>query len=508
MTEEEMNQRSERSDARLRRALHVSRNSGGRQRGEKKRAGWKGESAAIYCRISHVNDEDQTGVERQERICREIAERLGLVVVENQVFVDNNRSAWQRKRKRPGWDALLEQAKQGRVNHVLTYHPDRLMRQPRDLEELLQIADDHDITLHGQANQRDLSDPDDRFFLRIEVAHACRSSDDTSRRLTESIVDRVKDGRPHTGRRRYGYDKTGMRIVPEEAKIVKEVFTRYLDGESPVQIAKDLHRRGVPTAQGKSWSAPRVRDLLDNRHVTGIRVFQGEEIGDGEWPAIIDRGMWLEAKERRTFRAAASKPTEGSNRFYLLRGIVVCTGCGKVMGGSGSGAKYVCNHTHRLDVPRCHRAISAPILEDFVTKAALNLLERLDITDAPTPSSLSVEDQAAIDADRQELGDLKAMWEAQEIRTREYRDMRKRVEARIAEIERKMIVRPTAEVLQGLAGANARASWEALEKVGNHQRMNAVMRFLFAEVRIKEATKKGRYFDYGRIDIEQNPIWT
>lgn len=48
------------------------------------------------------------------------------------------------------------------------------MRQPRDLEELLQIADDHDITLHGQANRRDLSDPDDRFFLRIEVAHACR----------------------------------------------------------------------------------------------------------------------------------------------------------------------------------------------------------------------------------------------------------------------------------------------------------------------------------------------
>lgn len=42
------------------------------------------------------------------------------------------------------------------------------MRQPRDLEELLQIADDHDITLHGQANRRDLADPDDRVFLRIE----------------------------------------------------------------------------------------------------------------------------------------------------------------------------------------------------------------------------------------------------------------------------------------------------------------------------------------------------
>ncbi|MEV4924320.1 recombinase family protein [Streptomyces roseoverticillatus] len=79
----------------------------------------------MYCRISHANDDDQTGADRQERICREIAERLGLTVAENQVFVDNNRSAWQRKRKHPGWDALLAEASEGRVRQVLTYHPDR-----------------------------------------------------------------------------------------------------------------------------------------------------------------------------------------------------------------------------------------------------------------------------------------------------------------------------------------------------------------------------------------------
>ena len=81
------------------------------------------------------------------------------------------------------------------------------------------------------------------------------------------------------------------------------------------------------------------------------------------------------------------------------------------MGGSGgSGAKYVCTrHTHRLDIPRCNRVVSAPILEEFVTEAAINLLERLDLTEVPTPSELSEEDQAAIEADRQELDDLKDM---------------------------------------------------------------------------------------------------
>jgi DNA invertase Pin-like site-specific DNA recombinase len=51
-----------------------------------------GEPAAIYCRISHTRDEDQTGVDRQERICREIAEWLQLRVEPTHIYVDNNRS--------------------------------------------------------------------------------------------------------------------------------------------------------------------------------------------------------------------------------------------------------------------------------------------------------------------------------------------------------------------------------------------------------------------------------
>src|SRR4051794_2337673 len=90
-------------------------------------AQWEGAPAAIYCRISHVADEDQTGVERQERLCREVAERLGLVVTPDQIYIDNNRSAWKRNRVRKGWDAMLSAARKGVVKHIIAYHPDRLM---------------------------------------------------------------------------------------------------------------------------------------------------------------------------------------------------------------------------------------------------------------------------------------------------------------------------------------------------------------------------------------------
>jgi len=53
--------------------------------------------AAIYCRLS----QDRTGagvvVERQERDCRTLAEQLGWSV--DQVFVDNDVSAYRRSRR-------------------------------------------------------------------------------------------------------------------------------------------------------------------------------------------------------------------------------------------------------------------------------------------------------------------------------------------------------------------------------------------------------------------------
>ncbi|MER5575567.1 hypothetical protein [Streptomyces massasporeus] len=71
----------------------------------------------MYCRISHTRDEDQTGVDRQERICRETAERLLLHVEAAHAYVDNNRSAWQRNRKRPGWEEMGD----GEIRHVMRH---------------------------------------------------------------------------------------------------------------------------------------------------------------------------------------------------------------------------------------------------------------------------------------------------------------------------------------------------------------------------------------------------
>ena len=55
-------------------------------------------------------------------------------------------------------------------------------------------------------------------------------------------------------------------IDPDEAAIVRRIFSRYLLGQSVHQICRDLMSDGVKTAQGSdSWHDSVVRKMLQNR---------------------------------------------------------------------------------------------------------------------------------------------------------------------------------------------------------------------------------------------------
>ncbi len=399
--------------------------------------------------------------------------------------MDNGISAWQRNRKRDGWDELIAAAKRGEISHIVCYHPDRLMRQPHDLEELLTISDQHGITLYGRVNRRDLRDPDDRYALRIEVAHACRSSDDTSRRVRDEIADRAEKGMPHTTKRRYGYSRNGMVVNDAEAEVIREIFGRFTAGEGPRTIAAVLDGRGITTAQGKRWTAVAVRDQLRSKYVAGIRVHRGKETGRGVWRAIIERGVWDLAREMLDFRAARAAEQRGSQRFYVLRDLVACGKCGTRM--PGTNGRYQCTHAQRGKPKRCGRSVTAGPLEQFVEDAAVDLLARLAVDGRPGRSAEAEAAEAAIADDERQLKELDGMWTAKEIPTATYRQMRREITARIARNEPKTIARPV-ETRQGLTGPNAATTGAEL----SGQRKNAVLRFLFAARHHRRTGRRGQ----------------
>nr|WP_248297602.1 recombinase family protein [Streptomyces sp. S1D4-11] len=81
------------------------------------------------------------GVKRQEDDCRRLAASLGWKVVE--VHVDNDVTAADRRNKRKDYIRMQEDVQSGHIDAVISWHPDRLYRQPAELEDLIIIVEEH-----------------------------------------------------------------------------------------------------------------------------------------------------------------------------------------------------------------------------------------------------------------------------------------------------------------------------------------------------------------------------
>ncbi len=101
--------------------------------------------AAIYCRISQDRIGAGLAVERQEQDCRALAKQLGWDVTA--VHTDNDISAYSGKR-RPGYEQLLADIRDERVDAVIAWHGDRLHRSPIELEDYIAICDPRGVATH------------------------------------------------------------------------------------------------------------------------------------------------------------------------------------------------------------------------------------------------------------------------------------------------------------------------------------------------------------------------
>lgn len=313
--------------------------------------------AGIYCRLSYAPDGSLEKVERQEADCRELASRLGWQVSEAHVFPDNSRSAWQRNRKRPQWDAMLKAVEADEIDGIIVYHGDRLIRQPFDLETLISIAESKRMRIASPSGTRDLDSPDDRFILRIEAAQACRESDNISRRVQRGVKARVAKGLPGTagGKRCYGWGvQSGSRTkvdratgetvtvpvfdttlpVPEEIRFIQRGVERMLAGMAQSAVVRWLNEQGSGTTEGNPWTVKSWRNVMLNPRIAGLIEREGR-LYPAAWDGAVPVETW-EAVRALYRESAVQHPFQGRERKHLLTGIAECYRCHKPRPGKES----------------------------------------------------------------------------------------------------------------------------------------------------------------------------
>jgi site-specific DNA recombinase len=230
-------------------------------------------TAAIYCRFSSDMQRVRSLAD-QESLCRDLADREGLHVVE--VFSDAAISGT--KHDRPGFLRLMATAKAKRFDVLIVEDQDRLTRDQGDFHAARKILDFFGIRLLTASGFVGGIDGSVRALLNelyIEnlAAHTKRG-----------LAGVVADGR-HAGGRSYGYRPVPgspgvMQIVENEAVVIREIYAAFVGGKTARQIAHDLNKRGVKPPRGKWWNASalngsrdRSNGILQNEAYRGVLVW-------------------------------------------------------------------------------------------------------------------------------------------------------------------------------------------------------------------------------------------
>lgn len=320
--------------------------------------------AAIYVRISR-DDGTALGVARQETDCRSLVTRSGWHLAA--VHIDNDTSAYS-GRRRPGYEALLDQLRAGVIDIVVSWHPDRLHRSPRELEDFIDIVEASGATVATcTAGDIDLSTPDGRLTARIVGSVARKESEDKSRRLRRKHLELAEAGKVGSGGgvRPFGFTANRVTHDASEAAIVREMARMALDGMSLRSIASDLNGRGVLTSAGGHWTVSYLGRLLRNPRIAGLRAHRGEVVGPAVWAPIIGRGEW---EQVRAVLDGRRQEGRSAPRVHLLSGgLLRCGVCdGNLVSWPSTRAPgYVCRHRG------CGRvSVVAAGVEDFVFRAA------------------------------------------------------------------------------------------------------------------------------------------
>ena len=114
---------------------------------------------------------------------------------------------------------------------------------------------------------------------------------------------------------RFYSEATGIFIEPQKAKVVQQIYQRYLAGDSLEGIADFLFQNGIPSPQGKErWTRPVISSLLFSQKYIGYIVsFDDFLMAQGE------RGHRSNANEYMSKRKAARYSSQN-----VLSGLLVC----------------------------------------------------------------------------------------------------------------------------------------------------------------------------------------
>lgn len=312
---------------------------------------------AAYCRVSTEEEEQQSSYEIQ---CSTYTEKI----MTNPdwtmagIFADEGITGTSTK-KRDDFNRMIRKCKRGKIDLILTKSISRFARNTVDTINYTRMLRAMGIGVYFEKENINTLDMDSEMLITMLGAFAQAESESISRNVAWGKRQALKEGKVSVNfKRLYGYclleDGTPS-VDAEKGPIVRQMYERYLYGDSLRMIKDGLEKAGIPNPKGElDWKISTIKGILTNEKycgdVLGQKTFKENVIGgkiqknngqlpqvliQNNHPGIVTREMFYEVQEEMKRRTAEKSPSgkapTGRTSYtskYALSERLFCGECG------------------------------------------------------------------------------------------------------------------------------------------------------------------------------------
>ena len=251
--------------------------------------------------------------------------------------------------KRDGLKRLIKDAELGKIDLILTKSISRFSRNTVDCLNLVRQLTDIGVTIFFEKENINTGDMESELLLSIlsslpeseSYSHSENMKWANRKRMAKGIFKTVPP---------YGYQRKGadFYLIPNEAKVIEQIFKWGLDGLSTYQVAKRLNNENIFTRKGARWQPSGINNILHNIVYTGTMIHQRYFNDDQLWkkknngelpmyhiennhPAIISMEDYERVQKIIKLKAKAKGNSAERQKYsqrYAFTKCVICNGCG------------------------------------------------------------------------------------------------------------------------------------------------------------------------------------
>lgn len=309
---------------------------------------------------------------------------------------------------RPGFQRLLADIDDGKVDVVVVYKLDRLSRSLLDFAHIMSRFENGGVSFVSVTQNFSTADPMGKLVLNILMTFAEFEREMICARTRDKIRGARRRGKWTGGVTPFGYrlHEGALHIDPETGPWVRRIFDLYLETQSANHVASELTRQRAPAPRSKNpgWTKNSVLRVLTSPVYVGRLRVDDDTLVDAVHEPIVTREIWHQVEELLA-RHRRSRDTVRTGSEFVLRGLLRCAGCGtRMVGavtrrGTNRYRYYRCLTRDKKGAAACPMGhVAAVPVEDGVTEAL-----RARLAAAELEHDLVDQVHAQLDAERDQI---------------------------------------------------------------------------------------------------------